>query len=256
MSRYYIVTSVFLVLILASLALDGTFSIPQWWYLGLSGIFLIIVIAGVFVLSLSFFVKVKSRGDYHDRVALTFDDGPIAGKTDEVLRILKEHDVPAAFFCIGNRVDKHPEIVRRIDKEGHLIGNHSYWHGRLFDLKSAPMVTRELYDTDVAIFKVIGRKPRFFRPPYGVTNPMIARSVKRLNHSVAGWSVRSFDTIISDRDRLFKRITRSIKGGDVVLLHDYSAATIQILPDLISFIRERGLKIVRLDELLNEKPYA
>ena len=113
--------------------------------------FIGVVAAGVSVLSLSFFVPVKSTGNSEDRIALTFDDGPVAGKTDQVLRILKQFNVPAAFFCIGNRVDKFPEIVRRMDQEGHIIGNHSYLHGAFFDSKSAPMVTRELYDTDVAI---------------------------------------------------------------------------------------------------------
>ena len=256
MSRYYITTSVFLLLILASLALDGTFDISRWWYIGLSVVFVAVVAIGVSVLSLSFFVSVKSTGNFTDRVALTFDDGPVPGKTDQVLRILKEFNVPAAFFCIGNRVDKYPGIVRQIDQEGHIIGNHSYWHGKFFDLKSAPMVTRELYDTDVAIYKVIGKKPKFFRPPYGVTNPMIARAVKRLNHTVIGWSLRSFDTITSNPDKLLRRVTNKLKGGDVVLLHDFSPATVTALPEIISHIKKRGLKIVRLDELIKEKPYA
>ena len=256
MSRYYLTTSAFLVLILASLALDGTFSIPMWWYIGLSAAFLTVVAVGVSVLSFSFFMTVRSKGDPDDRVALTFDDGPIPEKTEQVLRILKEFDVPAAFFCIGNRVDSNPEIARRIDHEGHIIGNHSYWHGTFFDLKSAPMVTRELYDTDVAIFKAIGKKPRFFRPPYGVSNPMIARAVKRLSHSVVGWSVRSFDTVTGNPDKLLQRVTGRTRGGDVVLLHDYSPATIAALPEIIAQLRKRGLKFVRLDELIREKPYG
>jgi peptidoglycan/xylan/chitin deacetylase (PgdA/CDA1 family) len=247
---------VFLVIILLSLALDGTFAIPRWWYIGLSAIFITVVAAGVSVLSLSFFVPVKSKGTADDRVALTFDDGPVPGKTDQVLRILKEFNVPAAFFCIGNRVDKYPEMVRRMDQEGHIVGNHTYWHGKFFDLKSAPMVTRELYDTDVAICNAIGKKPKMFRPPYGVTNPMIARAVKRLNHSVIGWSIRSFDTMISNPDKLLQRVTDRLKGGDVVLLHDFSPATIAALPEIISHIKKRGLKIVRLDELIKEKPYG
>lgn len=224
--------------------------------MGLSVVFVVIVVIGVSVLSLSFFVPVISTGISDDRVALTFDDGPVPGKTDQVLRILREFNVPAAFFCIGNRVDKHPDVVRRMDQEGHIVGNHSYWHGKLFDLKSAPMVTRELYDTDLAIYNAIGKRPRFFRPPYGVTNPMIARSVRRLNHTVTGWSIRSFDTVQSKPDKLLQRIMNRLKGGDVVLLHDFSPSTIAALPDIITQIRKRGLKIVRLDELIKEKAYG
>ena len=85
---------------------------------------------------------------------------------------------------------------------------------------------------------------------------MIARAVKRLNHSVVGWSIRSFDTMISNPDKLLQRVTDRLKGGDVVLLHDFSPATIAALPEIISHIKKRGLKIVRLDELIKEKPYG
>lgn len=256
MSRYHLTLSVFLVLILASLGLDGTITVPMWWYVVLVVLFVIRVAIGASVLSLSFFVDVKSAGKSEDHIALTFDDGPLPGKTEQVLRILKELDVPAAFFCIGNRVDEHPDLARQIDAEGHIIGNHSYWHGAFFDLKSAPMVTRELYDTDVAVFRAIGKKPRLFRPPYGVTNPMIARAVKRLNHTVIGWSIRSFDTMIADPDKLFKRVTDNIRGGDIVLLHDHGTVTLEVLPRIIEEVRKRGLKFVRLDELVKEKPYV
>ncbi len=255
MSRYFLISIIFLALIIGSLALDGTFQIPSVWYVALVAIYVVIVVAGVIMPSLSFFVNVRTHGNGRG-IALTFDDGPLPEMTTQVLEILGRYNIPGAFFCIGNRVDANPELVRQIDQSGHIIGNHTYWHGRFFDLKSAPMVTRELYDTDVSIHRVIGKRPRLFRPPYGVTNPMIARSLRRLNHTVVGWSIRSFDTIISDRQRLFSRVTRSLKDGDIILFHDYSQAMIDILPDVIEHIRKSGLEIVRVDKLLNEKPYA
>ncbi len=255
MSRYFLISTIFLALILGSLALDGTLQIPLAWYIALTSIYVVIVVAGVMIPSLSLFVHVRTRGNGRG-IALTFDDGPLPGMTNQVLDILGRYNIPGAFFCIGNRVDANPDLVRQIDQSGHIIGNHTYWHGKLFDLKSAPMVTRELYDTDLAIHRVIGKRPRLFRPPYGVTNPMIARSLRRLNHTVVGWSIRSFDTIISDRGKLFSRVTRSLKDGDIILFHDYSQAMIDILPDVIEHIRKSGLEIVRVDKLLNEKPYA
>ena len=137
-----------------------------------------------------------------------------------------------------------------------MIGNHSYWHKATFDLQTAGKIGKELSDTDESIQQAIGVKPNLFRPPYGVTNPMVARAVKKAGYTTIGWSVRSFDTVIKDGVVLKKRITRSLKGGDVILLHDYSNTTLEILPALLDHISSVGLKIVRVDELLNQKAYA
>jgi peptidoglycan/xylan/chitin deacetylase (PgdA/CDA1 family) len=188
-------------------------------------------------------------------VAITFDDGPVPGKTERVLRILRDHEVPAAFFCVGKNVLEHPALVEEIHNAGHLIGNHSFWHKSTFDLQTTGRMEMELDRTDRAIEKAVGVVPRFFRPPYGVTNPMVARAVKRRKYETIGWSLRSFDTLIRDPRRLLKRVTTSLTGGDIILLHDYSDATIAILPELLSHINNIGLKIVRVDELLNEKGY-
>jgi peptidoglycan-N-acetylglucosamine deacetylase len=255
MSRYNLASTAFLVLLITSLGLDGILNVPLWWYIAITVIYFLAVTYGVIFLSASFFVPVISHGN-KTGIALTFDDGPIAKNTERILDILQRYNVPATFFCIGNRVEARPEIVKRIDAEGHLIGNHTYWHGSLFDLKSSPMVLKELYDTDVAIMKAIGKRPKFFRPPYGVTNPMIANAVRRSNYRVIGWSIRSFDTMTKDPDKLFRRITRSLKTGDVILLHDYPDSTLIALPRLLDHIQKLGLKVVRVDELINERGYA
>ena len=255
MSRYNIVSTIFLTLFIGSLAIDGSYSIPWWWYAGLISIFLVICIYGSIVLSSSYFIRVKSTGK-GERVALTFDDGPLPGMTDKILDVLNSHNVKATFFCIGHRVQKNPEIVERIDREGHLIGNHTFWHGPLFDLKSSSMMTKELADTDAVLTKVISRRPRFFRPPYGVTNPMLSKAVRRRNYTVIGWSIRSFDSVTRDPEKLYRRITRRIGAGDVVLLHDYSESMLAILPRIIEHVQQNGLKIVRVDEMFNERGYV
>ena len=257
MSRYYIVSTVFLVLFLGSLSLDGSFDISWYWYAGLVIIYLVINVYGAFVVSAQYFVPIKYRGEGKSQsIAITFDDGPIPGNTEKILDILQQHNVLGTFFCIGNRVQKNIALTRRIYTEGHLICNHSYWHGAMFDLQSAGGMTRELMDTDRAINESIGRIPKFFRPPYGVTNPMLAKAVSRRNYTVIGWSVRSFDTVIKNKVKLFNRVTRSLKAGDIVLFHDYSDTTLSILSDFLAHVSKRGLKIVRVDELLKEKAYA
>lgn len=231
--------------------------VPPWSYIILAVLYLTVQAYGSAVLSAEFFMSVRSRGNAGSRnIALTFDDGPIPGQTEAILDVLESYKVPAAFFCIGNRVSQNPGLLRRIHQSGHMIGNHSYWHKPTFDLQTAGAIEKELEETDQSIVKAIGLKPALFRPPYGVTNPMLAKAVKRRGYKTIGWSVRSFDTVIKDGSVLMERITRSLKGGDVILLHDYSLSTLEILPALLDHIEKVGLKIVRVDELLNEKAYV
>jgi peptidoglycan/xylan/chitin deacetylase (PgdA/CDA1 family) len=187
---------------------------------------------------------------------LTFDDGPIAGNTEAILNILKTHAVPAAFFCIGRRIAENPGILKRISDEGHVMGNHSFWHGTFFDLQSASAIREELTSTDRVIYEHTGLKPRFFRPPYGVTNPMVASAVQRNGYITVGWTIRSLDTVSKDSGKLLRRIIRAVKHGDIILLHDSSEHMIEILPSLLKEVQKVGLKVVRLDELINEKPYV
>jgi peptidoglycan-N-acetylglucosamine deacetylase len=255
MSRYYIVSTAFLVLLITSLIIDGAVDIPMWWYFAITFVFVVISAIGSVVLSMQFFTPVISKGN-NPGIALSFDDGPVPGKTEKVLDVLRRFNVPATFFCIGNRMSQNPDLVRRIYSEGHLIGNHSYFHAATFDLQSSSMITKELTDTDQILSQLTGKRPRFFRPPYGVTNPMVAKAVRRKNYKVIGWSIRSFDTIIKDPERLFLRVTKPLKSGDIILFHDHCDSTITILPDLLEYIRKNGLKVVRIDELINEKAYV
>lgn len=257
MLKFKTVNIIFAAVLAILLMYDAMEDLPLWPYIVVILIYLIIQVYGTAKLSVQFFLPVKFKGDERSNsIALTFDDGPVPGKTDEILEILKSYEVPAAFFCIGNRVTDNPGLTKRVYDAGHLIGNHSYWHKATFDLQSAANIEKEIIDTDHSILHAIGVKPNLFRPPYGVTNPMVAKAVRKAGHKTIGWSVRSFDTVIKDSTVLMRRITKSLRGGDVILLHDYSETTLKILPALLDHIKKLGLKIVRVDELLNEKAYA
>jgi len=224
--------------------------VPLWHY----AILVLVVIAlktyGSIFISSNFYVKAFCKGSSESNtVALTFDDGPLPDLTNRILEILEAHQVKATFFCIGHRVEKHPELVQQIHAQGHLIGNHSFYHGKFFDLQTSSALSNELQMTNEAIYKIIGEKPTFFRPPYGVTNPALAKAITKGKYIAAGWSIRSMDTVANDEEKLFQKITRNIKSGDVILLHDYSETMINILPQLIEYIKSRELKIIRLDEL-------
>ena len=109
---------------------------------------------------------------------------------------------------------------------------------------------------DETMKKVTGLSPRLFRQPYGVTNPNLKKAITRGNYIPIGWSVRSMDTVITNEDKLLKKITRSLRPGSIILFHDTSKATLGILPAFIKQAAADGYEIVRLDKMLKLNPYV
>lgn len=185
-------------------------------------------------------------------IALTFDDGPDTEQTPKILDLLKEYNVQACFFCIGNKVKKNPEIAQRIVKEGHLIGNHSFSHSFSFPLYSAKRITDELLLTEKEIEKASDIRTRLFRPPFGVTNPTIAKVVKKMNYITIGWSIRSLDTKGSE-EKAFRRIQSKIHPGAVILLHDTMPFSDILFRKVLELLKENEYNIVRADILFDLK---
>lgn len=251
------VTITTVIILIALITIHLSIGLSLWYYVLLLFVFTGIKAYGSVTLSASFFINTKCKGTIQSgAVAITFDDGPLPGMTDRILSILNTYQIRATFFCIGNRVVKNPELLQKIHEQDHLVGNHSFLHGNLFSLQSAEKINDELRLTDAIIEKTIQVKPRFFRPPYGVTNPNVAKAIRKGNYMTTGWSIRSMDTVIRNEEKLFQSVTKNLQAGDVILFHDFSETTIAILPRVIDYIIKRGLKVARLDELLNEKPYA
>ena len=204
--------------------------------------------AGVYVKS---FCRNKRGGRV---VSLTFDDGVEPLLTEKVLDVLKKYDVKATFFVIGSKVEKYPEIVRRIIDEGHLVGNHSYSHSSIFPLKSSKKIVEELVRTNNILRDKCGvNDVRYFRPPFGVTNPNIAKAIKNTEFESVGWSIRSFDTNIkSSREKVARRVLSKLKNGSVILLHDIVPDSDLLLELIICGIKGQKYKIERLDRLKNK----
>jgi peptidoglycan-N-acetylglucosamine deacetylase len=189
-------------------------------------------------------------------IAISFDDGPAPAFTPAILQILSEHQVQAAFFCIGSRIAGNEELLTAIRDQGHIIGNHSYSHHTLFDLMSAKAMSADLQLMDQQMERVTGLRPRLFRPPYGVTNPALKRAIVQGEYIPVGWSIRSLDTVIQDKQKLLEKVTRLLAPGAIVLFHDTSKTMISILPEFIREVARKGYRIVRLDKMLNLEPYV
>lgn len=244
--------------VVAMLLLDVAYfnsNISWMWLLVLPVVYVHLLVLGAIYIQWNFYLFSFNRGKNKQQIALSFDDGP-AAETAAILDILKKEQVPAAFFTIGKNAAAHPELVRRWDAEGHLIGNHSYNHGFNFDWQSSRKMQQEITDTNAVVARLTGKKPRLFRPPYGVTNPNLARAVKHTGMDSIGWNVRSFDTKAKDPQQLLARILGKLQGGDIILLHDSMGITKEILTDLIAQARKKGFTFVRVDQLLDIRPYA
>ena len=207
-------------------------------------------------LSWNFFIPTLCKAKTNEKVvALSFDDGP-AGYTQGILDTLKQLNAHAAFFCIGKNIPGNEQVLRRINEEGHLIGNHSYTHHFWFDMWSTAKMADDIQKTDKEIEQVTDLRPLLFRPPYGVINPNLAKAIKGRKYTSIGWSIRSFDTKITDKEKLLSKILNPLKPGDIILLHDSIEITSAILPELIARIKTKGFNIIRLDKMLNIAPYA
>lgn len=220
-------------------------------------LYLFILFLGSYRIGSQFYMPVICTGlPTEKKIAISFDDGPAASFSPEILDILQHKQVPAAFFCIGQCIIGREELVLRIHAEGHLVGNHSDSHAPLFDLYSAKRMGEELATMNAKVEAVLQLRPRLFRPPYGVTNPNLAKAVKRSGMVAVGWNIRSMDTVAHDEKKLFDKLMRSLQPGAIVLFHDTAAITVKLLPGFIDALRSQGFAIVRLDELINEQPYA
>lgn len=128
-------------------------------------------------------------------VYLTFDDGPHPPETERVLDVLRERGARATFFLIGSKVSGNEAVLRRMLEEGHALGLHTYSHAGTFPLLSFDKMLADVNEGKRAVESVAGKKISLFRPPFGVTNPTIAKVVRTLGLQTVGWDVRSFDTM-------------------------------------------------------------
>lgn len=199
------------------------------------------------------YVRSFSKGKtYANIVALTFDDGPEPDVTHRLLDVLSEEQVKAAFFCIGEKAEQNKDVIIRIAKEGHLIGSHSYRHTVDLTYCTHSSLKADLSRCIDVLEKATGEKVSWYRPPYGITNPIIGSVSRALKLSVAGWSVRSFDTIINEPEEILKRIIKRVQPGSVILLHDRMPFAPELARQLIKQLKERGYSFERFDKLINQ----
>jgi len=191
------------------------------------------------------------------QLALTYDDGPNDPHTFRLLEVLARHNVHATFFLIGRYVQQRPDIVREIVKAGHAIGNHTFTHPLLI-FKSAAEVRKELTDCRSAIQDAVGEPSNLFRPPFGGRRPTVLRIARELGLEPVMWNVTGFDWNAPPAAVIERKVSRQIRGGDVMLLHDGGhkqmgadrSQTVLATDHLITRYKSEGYGFVTVSEML------
>ncbi|MBO9617755.1 MAG: polysaccharide deacetylase family protein [Niabella sp.] len=235
--------------------------LQQGWhwsgYFILLAVYTLLLFYGSFYVGSQFFIPAVCQGlTTEKQIAISFDDGPIEKYTPEILAILKKYEVPATFFCIGYRVAEHESLFKQIIAEGHLIGSHSYYHDFWFDMHSAKRMQAELQQMEELVQGMTGKKMKWFRPPYGVTNPNVSKAARAMDYKVIGWNVRTLDTATKDETKLLQKAKDGLQPGAIFLFHDTIHTTVFILPQFLEYVKEQGYTVLPLDKLVHLQPYA
>ncbi len=178
-------------------------------------------------------------------IFLTFDDGPTEGVTDKVLDLLKIYQAKATFFCVGQQIEKNPELFKRIVNEGHTIGNHTYSHPHGW-YYPPNLYLQEIEKTSQIIQNLVGFRPIYFRPPYGKFSPSTKNSILK-NYKIVMWDILSgdFDKNMTSIDCLTS-VLSSYQKGSIIVLHDSLKSgqkLLEILPQLLSFFSNNHFKM-------------
>lgn len=179
------------------------------------------------------------------RVALTFDDGPHGSNTEKILNLLDQYDAKGTFFMVGSSVEFYPEVVEKVHKEGHEIGNHTWNHPDLVT-QSNEQINFEIYSTDLAIEKVIGERPTIYRPPYGSTNEHVNSIVGKPSIM---WDVDTLDWKNRNPQAILENVKAQTQNGSIILMHDIHDTTVEGLALSLEYLSSQGYEFVTVSEL-------
>ncbi len=179
-------------------------------------------------------------------VALTFDDGPHPVYTEEILAVLAEEDVQASFFMMGKEAELYPEIVKKVSDAGHLIGNHTYTHANVCQISTEETID-EITKTNDILEDLTGKRPQFFRPPFGCKNEALE---KQTGMFWIFWDVDTLDWSYQNAGQVYRQVVKNVGENDIILMHDAYPSTVEAVRELIPALREMGYTFVTVDRLV------
>lgn len=181
------------------------------------------------------------------KVYLTFDDGPIPEITHWVLDQLKVYNCKATFFCIGNNIEKHPEVFNKLIEEGHSIGNHTFNHVKGWNTKNKTYFKEvELCEVEIQKSSIVNRQSKLFRPPYGKIKPSQSRRLRKLGYKIIMWDILSADYKKEiSKEKCLENVLKNVESGSIIVFHDSIKAFPNleyVLPKTLQFLSENGYK--------------
>lgn len=186
------------------------------------------------------------------KIAITFDDGPHPVYTPEILSLLEEYDVKATFFVIGQNVDSYPELVKAEVDAGHEVGNHTFSHTNL-QREQYEEMCREISRTERLIYENTDFRAKLLRPPEGAYTQAVCDAAAEYDYTIVLWSIDTRDWAHNPPEKIAEQILSEVRGGDIILFHDYigrDSPTLKALRLTIPELLARGYKFVTVSELL------
>ncbi|NBJ80827.1 delta-lactam-biosynthetic de-N-acetylase [bacterium 1XD42-94] len=188
---------------------------------------------------------------------LTFDAGFENGNTPAILDALKKHHVPAAFFLVGNYLETSPELVKRMISEGHIVGNHTYYHPDMSKISTREAFEKELTSLEVLYKEITGQNmPKYYRPPQGKYSEANLEMARDMGYQTFFWSLAYVDWYQDQqpsKEEAFKKLLGRIHPGAIVLLHSTSSTNAAILDELLTKWEEMGYSFHSLDQLVQKQ---
>lgn len=182
------------------------------------------------------------------KIALTFDDGPHKVYTERLLDGLKERNVKATFFLLGENIEGKEEIVKRIAQEGHLIGNHTFYHVDITKLDPEE-ACEEIQKTSEKITEITGEPVEYVRPPFGNWDKNLECDVTMIP---IFWTVDTLDWTTGNADQIVQKVVTAVEENDIILMHDSYDSTVQAALRMIDLLQAEGYEFVTADELILE----
>lgn len=188
-------------------------------------------------------------------IYLTFDSGYENGCTGKILDVLKKHNAKAAFFLVGNYIEKNADLVRRMVDEGHIVGNHTMHHYDMSKIGDKDTFSRELGDLEALFKEITGKElSKFYRPPQGIYSEDNLKMAQELGYKTVFWSLAYVDwnqDSQPSKEQAFSKLLPRIHNGAVVLLHSTSQTNAEILDELLSKWEEQGYSFGTVEELFS-----
>ena len=215
-----------------------------------------IIVGEVAICLLLFFIYfIRQAGEVQEsmtlpqekkKIALTFDDGPHPKYTEALLDGLKEREIQVTFFVTGEHAKIHPDIIERMNKEGHSIGNHTYSHMQL-TRENRERFKKELIETNQLLTEITGKEIIFVRPPYGAWDKSLEME---LNMIPVMWNVDPLDWCSSDVSGVVNRVLEEAEENSIILMHDYYETSVMAALQIVDILQKEGYSFVTVEEIV------